>query len=271
MKVVLLSPWRGGTTRRLCTALGLIRKNPDEWEKYDGKNKVGLVFNWGTSRVFGAGPPFLNPPSKVSQAANKLSCYKALCGVGVPTLKYTQDPTAAAGWLKDVSLIAHFDLHGHSGHGLQLIKKGSKDDITKSKSGKEFKVWTRYFSKSDECRVHCIRRPDGSYNSFYLLKKRVLKERYADFNLEDSPETWIRTYDNGWIFARQVTTDLTAVKLAHKAMDALELSYGAVDIMSRGQDYVVGEVNTAPGLEGQCLDFYVQNLGNMLKAKVQVA
>lgn len=260
MRTVLLSPWRGGTTRRLCNNLNLIRRTPSEYESDKMKSKTGLVVNWGCSKVLGAGPMVLNPASAVAGASNKLSCLKKLSDNQIPTLEYTTEAEKARGWLKGSSVIAHFNLHAHSGYGLDLIKKGMEFSPSK-----QYKLFTRYFPKKIECRVHCIQDEDLKYKCMYLEKKRVKEQRFEEFDLQETPQTYIRTYENGWIFARGVSVNLEAVHLAAQAMTTCGLAYGAVDIMFNEEKYLVGEINTAPGLEGQALAFYVSHLGNMIE------
>lgn len=229
------------------------------WDNDQQKSKVGLIVNWGCSKVLGAGPQVLNPASVVAQASNKLSCLRKLHEKLIPSLQFTLDHKEAEGWLKTTSVVGHFNLHAHSAQGLELFKKGStitRDDI---------KLYTKYFPKKVESRVHCIIKEDGKYQCLYLEKGRVSEGRWSEFALTESPQTFIRTWDNGWIFKRNVNTDLEACNLASKTMAALGLSYGAVDIMFKDGDYVVGEVNTAPGLEGQCLSFYVNHLGKLIE------
>lgn len=260
MRTVLLTPWRGGTPRRLANNLDLVRRTPHEWELDKSKNLVGLVVNWGCSKVLGAGPRVLNPASAVSIASNKLSCMRRMNAKGIPTVEFTLDRGEAEEWLKKSSIVGHFNLHAHSGQGLELFKKGksiSRDDI---------QVYTKYFPKKVEARVHCILGPDGKkYQCLYLEKGRVSEGRWSEFDLTETPQTYIRTWDNGWIFKRNVNTDLKACDLAAKAMAAVGLSYGAVDIMFKDDTYIIGEINTAPGLEGQCLAFYVTHLGAMIQ------
>lgn len=263
MRTVLMSPWKGGTPRRLCNNLNLILRTPDQYELDKHKHLVGLIVNWGCSRVLGAGPKMLNPASSVACASSKLACIKRLHEKAVPTLEFTLERPKAENWLKTSSVVGHFNLHAHSAQGLDLIKKGTQ--LPESHGRESYKLFTRYFQKAVECRVHCIQGEGGKYKALYLQKKRVKEGRLAEFGLEESPQTYIRTYDNGWIFARDVSTDLRAVELACAAMQAVGLAYGAVDIMINTDNYVVGEINTAPGLEGQALAFYVSNLGAMIE------
>ena len=259
MRTVLLTPWYGGTPRRLANNLNLLRRTPEMWDADKQKSKVGLIVNWGCSKVLGSGPKVLNPASCVAQASNKLSCLRKMHDAVIPTLQFTLDRNEAESWLKTSSVVGHFNLHAHSAQGLELYKKGGK--VTRD----DIKLYTRYFPKKVEARVHCIIGEDGKYRCLYLEKGRVSEGRWTEFAIEGTPETYIRTYDKGWIFKRNVNTDLRACDLAAKAMAALGLSYGAVDIMHKDGEYVVGEVNTAPGLQGQCLSFYVNHLGSLIE------
>lgn len=260
-RTVLLSPWRGGTPRRLCNNLHALRRTPDEWDRDKNKGKTTCLINWGCTKVMGTtAPKMYNWPSCVAKAANKLECFRALNAANVPTLDWTTDINKAREWHMQHSVIGHFDLHGHSARGLKLFKKG-EGNLEASK------VFTKYFPKKKEIRVHLIKDPHtGKYHALYLEKKRVSEERREEFDLTESPQTYIRTYDNGWIFARQVVPDVPAIDLGARALNAVGLTFGAVDIMSKDKTYVVGEINTAPGLEGECLTFYVKHLANLIHA-----
>lgn len=269
MPNIILSPWRGGTPRRLAKALGLILRTPDmmreDIERYESlKNKklvhlkpIKTIVNWGCSCPTPMGDKVLNRAPAVAAASNKLRTFKILHEKKIPTLEYTKERKIAEEWHQNHSVIAHVDVHGHSGSGLVLWKK---EDTSKCP---EAQVYTKYFPKKTECRIHVIRTADG-FKHMYLEKRRIRKERYADFGLTDTPDTYIRTYENGWIFARQVEEDVTAVALAKITMSTLLLDYAAVDILKRNNQYLIGEVNTAPGLEGESLQFYIDHLKTMI-------
>jgi hypothetical protein len=254
---IMVSPWKGGTPRRLCNALGLLLKTPNQL-KLDDPNKKSqrTLINWGCSVPYSSYGKVLNTPPAVASASNKLTCFRILTDAHIPTLEFTVSKEVAKKWLPSASVIAHTDLHGHSGSGLQHIEKGATELP-------DAKVYTRYFAKKSECRVHVIRGVTF-VEHMYLEKKRISPDRYAEFGLTESPTTYIRTYENGWIFARDVIEDNEAIKLAYRTVETLRLDYAAVDIMKKGMTYVVGEVNTAPGLEGQALDFYVRNLRKLI-------
>lgn len=86
---------------------------------------------------------------------------------------------------------------------------------------------------------------------------------------------WIRSFDGGW----RINYDgFTATKemrtLAHNAVRALGLTFGAVDIAVRASsgEFTVLEVNRAPGIEGNSLVKYVEAVNRWLnggEAKVE--
>lgn len=252
---ILVSPWKGGTPRRLANALKLNLRTPKELSRIQFKSgHLRYLINWGCIAPIQIGQIHtLNRAPAVASAANKLATFRILTENKVPTLEFTKDKEVAKTWLPNHSVFAHTDLHGHSGSGLVLIPKGSKELP-------DAKVYTKYFPKKVESRVHVFRSGLlGQFDALYLQKKRVSKERYDEFGLKETPTTYVRTYQNGWIFAREVEEDKKAIDLACRTAALLQLDYGAVDIMSVEDKYVVGEVNTAPGLEGECLAFYVNH------------
>ena len=72
------------------------------------------------------------------------------------------------------------------------------------------------------------------------------------------PHEWIRSWDGGW----RISYDGASVRqrhrdIAHAAIEALGLDFGAVDIAERRDGNVfVLEVNRAPGLEGGTITVY---------------
>jgi hypothetical protein len=77
---------------------------------------------------------------------------------------------------------------------------------------------------------------------------------------------WVRSWNGGW----KISYDGTTVKqrhrdLAHQAVKALGLDFGAVDIGERADgSLVVLEVNRAPGLEGGTIDAYAKHIEGWL-------
>jgi hypothetical protein len=255
VKPILLSPWKGGTPRRLCNALGMSLKTPQEMDGVldnPARCRYTTLVNWGVSTPYTGFQKVLNRAPAVASAANKLTCFRVLTDANIPTLEFTTRKDEALKWLPDSSVFCHTRLQGHGGSGLKLVLKGQ----TELPSAK---VYTKNFPKKTESRTHVIRGL-GFVHHMYVEKRRINPERYEDFGLDEKPDNYIRTYDNGWIFARNVQEDDHAVELALKTCEVLNLDYAAVDIMRRGGKWVVGEVNTAPGLEGLSLKFYIEHL-----------
>lgn len=107
---------------------------------------------------------------------------------------------------------------------------------------------------------------------FYVQKENIVEEyRVHSFNGRSiragmkvpregvtTPHAWIRSWDGGWkisydgVSAKQKHRDL-----AHAAVNALGLTFGAVDIGVKADgSLLVLEVNRAPGLEGGTVDRY---------------
>jgi D-alanine-D-alanine ligase-like ATP-grasp enzyme len=71
------------------------------------------------------------------------------------------------------------------------------------------------------------------------------------------------------VFCReQVEWTEPLVTEAQKAVNALGLDFGAVDIIYNGHEdkYYVLEVNTAPGMEGETMFSYVCSFLNIMEA-----
>lgn len=81
-----------------------------------------------------------------------------------------------------------------------------------------------------------------------------------------TPHEWIRSYDGGWRISYDGVSSKQAHRdLAHQAVAALGLTFGAVDIGERADhSLVVLEVNRAPGLEGGTIDAYSRALAQYI-------
>jgi len=115
-----------------------------------------------------------------------------------------------------------------------------------------------------------LRRPARA--DFYVRKENIQSEfRIHSFNGKSiragikvprtpNPHPWIRSYDAGWrIDYDGFKSNEGMRKIAHKAVKALGLTFGAVDIgqLDNG-NLIVLEVNRAPGIEGGTLEAYVR-------------
>jgi hypothetical protein len=186
--------------------------------------KQDIVICWGST--------LQGVPCKVLNGAvlrSKLSDAKILRDAGVPTIEVSQDPKKGEdGWLPRIA--------NHTG-GLDLLHPPRVADF-----------WVKKLDISREFRVHSFA------GRSIRAGVKVTRKGFAN------PHPWIRSWDGGW----RISYDGTSVKqkhrdVAHAAIKALGLDFGAVDIGEcKGGALVVLEVNRAPGLEGGTIEAYVE-------------
>jgi hypothetical protein len=245
------------SAKALSAALGL------KLLKHEGKEKkLGTLINWGLSkrpeRIIWA-ENLLNHPDSVALATNKLLAFENMDGwCTIP--EFTKRKEEALEWLAEgVSVVARQKLNGHSGQGIVLMDKIA--DIV------DAPLYTKYIKKNNEYRVHVFQGVP-----FFIQRKA------RDFDVPVEQVNWqIRNHANGFIFAhvgvQEMLEDLGQLEAlqveACNAVLALGLDFGAVDVLQRGNahnhDFVVLEVNTAPGLEGTTLEKYVERFKEVLE------
>lgn len=213
-----------------------------------------LIFNWGSAKTplwNLSVPKIINPLSSVGISGNKLSSFKAFKEKGVQCPDWTTDKAEALPWLKNSGVFARTVLNGHSGAGIVSVPKGGKELP-------DAPLYVRYKPKLKEYRVHVC---EGEVIDIQEKRRRT------DF--PDKINNQIRSYDNGWVFCREdVAGNDRIEREAMKAVSALGLNFGAVDIIYNGHDdkYYVLEVNTAPGMEGETMFSYVCSFLNIMEA-----
>lgn len=268
MKAFLLPHGVSDGAKALAEAMGIKRIKRTGSKFRPGFDKI--VINWGNS-LEGRLPPFmqaqsnwLNPPSAVGNAANKLDCWAMLHQAGVPTVTYTGDVYCIATWLLEGSdVVLRLTLNGSGGAGIHVLHSADydkslsidtlamqiDDTIRSLRSGRGAWVATRYFKARQEFRVHVMR---GRAIDIQEKRKRSDVPR-------DQVNYYVRSYDNGFVFCREnVETPNLVIDASIAAVSALGLDFGAVDIRynSTSGDVCVLEVNSAPGLEGTTVEKY---------------
>lgn len=202
------------------------------------------IVNWGTSQPFPVNCLVaLNNNQAIAQASNKLHAFGAMSGKKLSTVPWTANQEVVKEWQADgATIVVRKTLTGHSGAGIIILEKG--DAIV------DAPLYTKYIFKVKEFRVHATR-----------FKVIDTQQKIRDPDVE--PKSWkVRSHENGFIFARNnITPSDERDQLAIAAVQVLGLDFGAVDIVEdkKGNFYVL-EVNTAPGLEGQTVDSYVNAL-----------
>lgn len=232
---------KSGSVKRLCEALDvkrIYREGP--------AIQVDTLVNWGCARLrrtVGA-ERILNSFEGVAKAHNKLKTFKALDGhVGIP--EWTESRVEANRWLAEgLWVYARTNLTGNSGDGIVLLEP--YDTILKDIAP----LYTKRVNVDQEYRVHV-------FNGKAIFLQRKARKRAVP----DAEVNWkIRNHENGFIFAhKDVVVPGIAIQSSLHAVDRHGLDFGAVDVAvgKDGKPYVF-EVNTAPGIEGTCLDVYVE-------------
>lgn len=206
-----------------------------------------LVINWGSSTepnwIFKQEQD-INAPIYIGLAANKLESFNVFKGFGVTTPDFTEDINEAQSWINDgYTVVVRHILSGHSGEGIEVVSEGILPHAP---------LYTKYKKKRHEYRVHVFQ---GE------VIDTCQKKKLTEANRAGAVNTLIRNHSTGWVFCRDGVVPCPArEELAIKAIQALGLDFGAVDIIyneHEDQHYVL-EVNTAPGLEGTTLAKYVK-------------
>jgi glutathione synthase/RimK-type ligase-like ATP-grasp enzyme len=238
MKRVMVCPFNMGSAgaKSLAQAIGAIRTKATKRFKRDV-----LLINWGRSDLAPRGFPFkvLNPANKIIRATNKLTCLNRLAEGGVGKVEHTTNIETVRQWLRmpDVVVYGRQLLNASQGKGIVIIKHG--DNIPYCP------LYTKGVLKAHEYRVHVF----GNKVIDVTKKKRRNAIDRSDY---------IKNLANGWVYCREgIEIPPAMIETALRAVAALELDFGAVDILVRkGVPYVL-EINTAPGLQGTTLQKYV--------------
>lgn len=228
-----------------------------------------VVVNWGNpQQVFrGDRHYWINDPLMVRRAIDKEWAWNRWQERGVPTVEHSAERSDAFAWLREGDrLLVRTSLRGTQGRGISVYSMAGTDwtqdayHFDQLGFGHYVKVFGRNPAHVTEYRVHVM---GGQVIDF------VQKKRRRDY--EGRPHPYVRSWDNGWVFAREeVQLPEVADEASVKAVAALGLDFGAVDIgVSRDGHACVYEVNTAPGIEGTTIDAYLHGVRQLIAAKLR--
>lgn len=247
-----LYPYKMGSESAVALAdlLDILKVKPDGnyVPKFGQK-----VINWGNGRTpdwatiaSNRGVTMLNKPAAVNVASNKLTALQALRTAGIAIPEFTTDMNVASQWLRlGHTVVERHELRGNSGDGIRIV---TLHDDEMERNLTRAPLYTRFITKTAEFRVHVFQ---GQVID-YIEKKKVTSERR-----DHTFNRYISSINCGWVFSRTNVRDIPEVRqLGIRAVQALGLDFGAVDIVfADGIAYVL-EVNTAPGLSGTTLVNY---------------
>src|SRR6056297_1525542 len=206
-----------------------------------------VVLNWGFRGVApileNANNNFtlLNKPIAVDRASDKISTLRLLKQNNVAHVDFFLHKDGAIKSCEDGNIIyCRTITRGREGKGIVLARK--PEEIV------DAKLYTKYFENDKEYRIHVFK---GNIID-EVHKKSMSEERMREKGIIKTDDSkYIRNLKKAWSFCRQgVDAEDIVKETAIKAVDALELDFGAVDIAynSDANECKVLEINTAAGM-----------------------
>lgn len=228
-----------------------------------------ILLNYGSrnseleTRHVGAAT-LLNAPSNVANASDKIRAFNLMSEAGVSAVESTTDINVARSWMEAGDhVFVRNTVSGHSGEGIEVYGNSQPE----SSEPESISVNTGTLPRAPlytkgmfigvqhrEFRIHVMK----GVVTFVQQKKR--REGWREI-----PEysNIVRNFHTGWVYANQsAARDVNRAALYHavKAIEALGLDYGAVDVITRQNQAFVLEVNTAPGMTGTNLEVFAKNI-----------
>ena len=210
------------------------------------------IINWGSSTVpewydISKWYKWLNLPSKVALASNKLYTLAELDNASVSIPLYTTNINVAKDWIDEGRIaVCRKTLTGHSGQGIIIAR--SKEELV------DAPLYTQHARHSREFRIHI-------FNGMVIDATEKKRRSGGD------ADTLVRNHHTGWVYTREgLVVPPIVLEQSTKAVQALGLDFGAVDVGYRERDEkaFVFEVNCAPGITGQTLIAYVDTFTKLL-------
>lgn len=189
-------------------------------------NKFIIYINWGTNFDHNN---VINKPEARKLAINKIETLKCLSNNNVPVVDWSTTLYYPIQWIENgKKVFCRTLVTAKRGKGIVIASK--KEELVKAK------LYTCEFISTGEYRIHVA----GGKVIDYVIKKK-----------ERNGEDYIRNFDGGWHYSHNCKLPKRVETASIKAIKALGLDFGAVDILNNVNDRTcaVLEVNTAPLLE----------------------
>lgn len=248
---------------------------------WTGTNR-SLLVNWGcSSRITsGTNAKVLNRPNNIANAANKLKSFELFKQHDVSHPWYVarsdndfmeklvteavENPHAGFMFRTTATGYGGEGIHPVEFLGVKVIEHSgtiNRDTVESyirlvlNNISDPVVFVSKYFKARDEFRVHVV------CGQVIFCQRKALRQ---DDQRPANPNFAVRNHTNGFIFQQNNIEVPEVVKAeAVKAVQALGLDFGAVDIKSkqeasRPEHCAVLEVNSAPGISGNTLKAYTE-------------
>ena len=206
------------------------------------------VINWGSQKLYPGIPEtdYINNPTAIGLASNKIKTLQKLTEKDVPTLGFTLSRDEAQEKLDSMEVNAIYVRHSlstHSGKGIEVVSHGSIVP--------EAPLYTFDLYKWTEWRLHVGTKVQG--DSLVAHTIRVQQKVRRDKTKRDPGSDPVRNHGADYVFRVQdlnIPDERQLVKVGADALTALGLRFGAIDMAHTADGWKVIEVNTACGLDG---------------------
>jgi hypothetical protein len=235
---VLFSRQSSGTGRAIRAELNCHGGMPNHYRE---QRESLRVVRWGCSSGEDSAIT-LNSKEAVALAANKLQSLRLMKEAGCDVPRFDIAPTG----FDEGAIIFGRKTSGYGGRDVEVLDGPHTRAIYSD-------FFTEFVPSVREMRLHIFQGElIGAQN-----------KRYVGSDEEDA--TPIRNHDRGYVFVPLIETrpHEKRIAAAAKAVEALGLDFGAVDMLVTADDRsVVLEVNSAPGLSDRYLDAYVEAIAS---------
>lgn len=255
----LVHKFGSSAPRELCDALRMdypTTKRLKVSETTFVPNYNDVIVNWGCIKLptlWGTGSndfSMLNGIPNVNDSSHRIRSLTKMKEAGVNVPEFTIQSDVAQQWLDSGRIvIARESTRSFGGRGITVVENSSLP------LGQA--LYTRYRPKRREYRVHVFRAVPGGELSIINVQQKRRRTGFREAN--PTVDSKIRSYANGWVFAREgVVAPESVVSQSILAVQALGLDFAAVDVgwTEQGDIATVYECNTAPGLKGTSIFLY---------------
>lgn len=201
---------------------------------------LDLIINWGNSKNPQWAPKaqtkYLNKTGHVALSVNKLKTFETLKAAGISHAPFTTDRNEALEW---PWIVERHKLESYGGEGIV---------IHDSENLGHAPLYTYLLTPATEYRVHVFNGEIIDYTKKIKRTEDGIKSRVEG--------DLVKNHENGWEYLRDVDPRPSVQELATNTIKALELDFGAVDIIRHHKINYVLEVGTASGLSPMGVEAY---------------